>query len=232
MDVKRRQPIGIELVKRGLITEDQIQTALDYQKTHPSERLGDIIHDLNLCDPYLLIQAIGDIFGEKSMLVTMTDVKVQMDDYISVDVLRQNSAVIFDVVEGRAKVCFSDISNRKSIDTVRLLLLNRGIVMDRFVTFKSNIDAILSSMGGKVADKIGIGTDVTSMVDSIIKTGMDRRASDIHFEPMDNKVRIRYRIDGQLFDIAEISKDKQQQLIGRLKAISNMHQEKQESQDR
>lgn len=104
--------------------------------------------------------------------------------------------------------------------------------MDRFVTFKSNIDAILSSMGGKVADKIGIGTDVTSMVDSIIKTGMDRRASDIHFEPMDNKVRIRYRIDGQLFDIAEISKDKQQQLIGRLKAISNMHQEKQESQDR
>jgi len=232
MDVKRRQPIGIELVKRGIMTEAQIQTALDYQKSHPAEKLGDIIHELNLCDPYLLLQAIGEIFGEKTMLVSMADIKVQMDDYISVDVLRQNSAVIVDVVDGRAKVCFADISNRRATDSIRLLLLNRGIVMDKFITFKSNVDEILNSMGGRVSDKIGVGSDVTSMVDSIIKTGMDRRASDIHFEPMDNKVRIRYRIDGQLFDVAEIAKDKQQQLVGRLKAISNMHQEKQESQDR
>ena len=50
MDLRRRQPIGIELVKRGILTEDQIQTALDYQKVHPKEKLGDIIHDLKLCN--------------------------------------------------------------------------------------------------------------------------------------------------------------------------------------
>ena len=60
---------------------------------------------------------------------------------------------------------------------------------------------------------------------------MERRASDIHIEPMLNKVRVRYRIDGELFTVANIEKGKQQQIIGRLKAISNMHQEKQESQD-
>ena len=106
--------------------------------------------------------------------------------------------------------------------------------MDKYITFKSNIEEILKNMSGKVTDKIGSGsgTDVTSIVDSIIKTGMDRRASDIHFEPMENKLRIRYRIDGELFEVAEISKEKQPQVIGRLKAISNMHQEKQEAQDR
>ena len=48
---------------------------------------------------------------------------------------------------------------------------------------------------------------------------------------MQDKVRIRYRIDGELINAAFIGKDKQNQIIGRLKAISNMHQEKQESQD-
>ena len=160
------------------------------------------------------------------------NVKVKAEDFISTDVLKQNKAVLFDVEDGRAKVCFADTANKRTIETIRLLLLNRGLVMDRYVTFKSNIEYVLNGFGGEVTDKISVGTDITEMLDSIIKTAMNRRASDIHFEPMDDKVRIRYRIDGQLFDVADISKDKQSQMIGRLKAISNMHQEKQESQDR
>ncbi len=58
-----------------------------------------------------------------------------------------------------------------------------------------------------------------------------KRASDIHIEPEENSIRVRYRIDGELVTAATIEKDKQAELIGRLKAISNMHQEKQESQD-
>lgn len=135
-------------------------------------------------------------------------------------------------MNGKAKVCFADTANPRAIETIRLLLLNRGLVMDRYITFKSNVDEVLNSMAGRVSDKLGNANDVTSLVDSIIKTGMERRASDVHFEPMETKLRIRYRIDGELFEIAEISKEKQSQVIGRLKAISNMHQEKQESQDR
>ena len=60
---------------------------------------------------------------------------------------------------------------------------------------------------------------------------MEKRASDIHIEPLEDAIRVRYRIDGNLITAATIEKDKQSQLTGRLKAISNMHQEKQESQD-
>lgn len=97
MDVKRRQPIGIELVKRGIVNEEQIKTALEYQKQHPNEKLGDIIHKLELCDERELISAIGDIFGEKTMLIKPHNIKVKIDEYISPDVLRQNGAVLFDV---------------------------------------------------------------------------------------------------------------------------------------
>lgn len=234
MDVKRRQPIGIELVKRGVVNQNDIRVALDYQKQHPEEKLGDIIHKLNLCDERRLLAAIGEIFGEKTMLIKPHDIKVKIDQYISPDILKKNNAVLFDVQEGRAHVCFSDTANTRAIDTIRLLLLNRGLIMERYITFKSNIDEVLTSMEGRVSGNLGGsgGNDVTALVDSIIKTAMDRRASDIHFEPLETKLRIRYRIDGELFEVAEIAKDKQSQVIGRLKAISNMHQEKQESQDR
>ena len=68
-------------------------------------------------------------------------------------------------------------------------------------------------------------------VENLVKTAMEKRASDIHIEPMEDFIRIRYRIDGELFTAENISKAKQNQIIGRLKAISNMHQEKQESQE-
>ena len=60
---------------------------------------------------------------------------------------------------------------------------------------------------------------------------MEKRSSDIHIEPLENILRVRFRIDGELVTVANIDKSKQAQITGRLKAISNMHQEKQESQD-
>lgn len=220
MDVTRRQPIGIELVKRGVVNQDEIKTALDYQKQHPDAKLGDIIHDLKLCDERKLLDAIGEIFGEKTMLLHPHDIKVQIDEFISPDILKQNSAVLFDVEDGKAKVCFADTANRRAIDTIRLLLLNRGLVMDKYITFKSNIHEVLDSMAGRAAENFGngMGGDATTIVDSIIKNGMEKRASDIHFEPMENKLRVRYRIDGELFEIAEISKDKQTQIIRKIKS--------------
>lgn len=231
MDVKRSQPIGIELVRRGIVTEADIDKALDYQKRHPKKKIGDILDILKLCDPHILIDAIGEILEEKAIYLQENDIKINVLDYVSLDIIKENKAIPFDIVSGRVKVCFADTSNRKSTDVIRLLLLNKGLVMDRYITFESNIDNIVNSLEGVVSDDINTNTDVSGMVDSIIKTAMEKRASDIHIEPMEKFVRVRYRIDGQLITAATVDKEKQAQIVGRLKAISNMHQEKQEAQD-
>lgn len=114
MDVKRRQPIGIELVKRGVVTQEEIRVALDYQKEHPNEKLGDIIHKLGLCDEKILLYAIGDILGEKAILLQPHDIKVKMDEYISPDVLKRNKAVLFDVENRKSKGMFFRYSKHKS----------------------------------------------------------------------------------------------------------------------
>ncbi len=234
MDMRKRQPIGVELVKKGIVSEADIDNALKYQKEHPSKKIGDILYILNACEPTKLIEAIGEIIGAKGILLNASSIKIKLTDYISLDIAKKNKVVPFEVSSGKIKVCFASTVNNKKMDTVRLLFLNKGLVMESYITFESDIEKILKSLEGNVTNNLnvtGANDTVTGLVDSIIKTGIERRASDIHIEPMADQVRVRYRIDGELFTAAKIKKDKQQQIIGRLKAISNMHQEKQESQD-
>lgn len=231
MPQKQIQPLGIELAKRKIITETEIDKALSYQKMYPNKKLGDIIHMLHLCDSEELIKAIGEILDEKAILLEEGDIRVNVPEYISLDIAKKNKAIPFEVDGNKIKVCFADTTNKRSIDTIRLLLLNKGLVMDKYITFESNIDKILESLEGMASDNINTNRDITGLVDSIIKTAMEKRASDIHFEPMVDKLRVRYRIDGGLVNAVAIESDKMPQIVGRLKAISNMHQEKQESQD-
>ena len=70
MEVRRRQPIGVELVKRGIVTESDIEKALDYQRQHSNKKLGDIIYILDLCNPEMLIESIGDIVGTTGVVLT------------------------------------------------------------------------------------------------------------------------------------------------------------------
>lgn len=226
-----KAPIGIELIRRGVVTKEDIETAIDYQKEHPNKKLGDIINTLNLCPQKALIDAMGEILNEKVIILLMDSININIRDFVSLDVVRQTKAIPFDVVGGKVKVCFADTSNKKAIEQMRLLMLNKGLVMEKYLTFESNIDNIIDALTGKADDNISNINDVTGLVDTIIRAGMEKRASDIHIEPLENAVRVRYRIDGELVTVAEIDKKKQMQIINRLKAISNMHQEKQESQD-
>lgn len=234
MDVRKRQPIGIELVKRGIVTGDDINAALQEQKLNPDRKLGEILNDLHVCDSQVLINAIGEIMGVKGIILSSDVIKLEVLNYISLEIAKKNKAVPFDIENGKIKVCFADTTNIRNIETVRLLMLNKGLIIEPYITFENILNNILESLGGTAnrdMSRIGQDDNITEIIDSIIKSAMEKRASDIHIEPQKDEVRVRFRIDGELFTETSIPKEKQPQIIGRLKAISNMHQEKQESQD-
>ena len=231
MEIRKNVPIGIELVKKGLITEDDIQIALNYQKENPGKKIGDILFILKVCDPQLLLEAMGEILGEKTILLRPNDVKIDFLEYISLDVALKYKAIPFEIVGSKIKVCFTDSTNQRSIETIRLLLLNKGLIMEKYLTFESIVDNILKAFSTENVESINLNKDIITLVNSIITMAMEKRASDIHFEPMEEGIRVRYRIDGELLVVITVPNDKKEQLIGRLKAISNMHQEKQEAQE-
>lgn len=231
MDSKRRGPIGIELVKRGILSQADIDKAIEYQRRNPNKKIIEIIDILNLCDQYMLLQILGEILNENAIIFSHHDVKIDIKKYISVDMAKKYKAIPFEINGDKIKVCFADSSSSSAVEAVRLILLNKGFTMDKYITLEKNIRSVLNSLEGTDVDNIDAGEDATTLVDSIIKTAMRKRASDIHIEPLEDTVRVRYRIDGELIKATEIKKEKQQQIIGRIKAISNMFQEKQESQD-
>ncbi len=226
-----KKPIGVELVKRGIVKESDIETAIEYQKQHPGKKIGDILNILNLCPQKELIEAMGEILGENVIVLNSDDIKIQTSEYLPLNIAKACKAIMFEIIGKRAKVCFADTSNLKSIEQVRAYLLRYGLVMEKFLTFETNIENVIEAMENKQKAMISGGGDITKLVDTIIRSAMEKRASDIHIEPLAKSVRVRYRVDGELITVANIEKAKQAQLIGRLKAISDMHQEKQEAQD-
>ena len=231
METNKRGPIGIELVKRGLITQADINKALDYQRKHPEKKIVEIIRTLNLCDEYVLLEALGDILNEKTIMLSGNDVQISINKFISLDVANKYKVVPFQLSGNKIKVCFSDTLNNEAVDTIKLILLNKGYTMEKYISFEKNVLDVLKNFEGNSIESIESNGDATTLIDSVIRTAMKKRASDIHIEPLEDTIRVRYRIDGELVKATEIKKEKQQQLIGRLKSISNMFQEKQESQD-
>ena len=231
----KNQPLGIELVKKGIVTGQDIEKALKYQETHRSRRIGDILYILKVADPNKLINAVGEILGKKGKYLEFNNIGVEPTDYIPFDVMKKNKAVPFEVEAGRIKVAFADIaSSESSIKSIKLLMLNKGLVLDVYIAFQSNVEEFLESyeeQSNKDMENIAGNETTTEIIDNIIKLAIEKRASDIHIEPQIDAVRVRFRIDGELFVITTVPKDRQAQLIGRLKAISNMHKEKQNSQD-
>ena len=231
----KNQPLGIELVKRGIVTGQDIEKALKYQETHRSRRIGDILYILKAADPYKLINAVADILEKKGKYLQYDSIGIEPTDYIPFDVMKKNKAVPFEVDSGRIKVAFADVaSSENSIKSIKLLMLNKGLVLDVYISFQSNVEEFLESyeeQSNKDMENIAGNETTTEIIDNVIKLAIEKRASDIHIEPQIDSVRVRFRIDGELFVITSVPKDRQAQLIGRLKAISNMHQEKQNSQD-
>ena len=132
----------------------------------------------------------------------------------------------FDIEGNTLKVAFSDPLNANRVKEVELLLMNQGYDMEIYVTLYTSIMKQISNIKTvktKYVDKEE--KDITKLIDNIIMTAIEKRASDIHIEPMEDKVRIRYRIDGELVTVTELPKDRQDIITGRIKAISNMHQE-------
>ena len=229
-----KTPLGVLLIRKGLIKETDIDKAIEYQKSHRGVKLGEIFHILKVCDDQALLNTIAEQNGFKPVQLDPV-LNFPFTQYISLDIVKQHKVIPFEINENRIKVAFAEPENKDLQKMIRLILLSKGgLVMEPYVTFGSYIDAIIKNMEAKPEDTSAFdtyGRDISQLIDNIIRSGMAKRASDLHFEPMENLLRVRFRIDGELVEIARIEKEKQQQIIGRLKSISNMHQEVTLSQD-
>ena len=203
MAKERSFPIGIELVKRGLLKEEDVAVALEYQKNNTRKKMGDIINILNLCPEDKLIVAMSEILDEKFIKMDMNTLKVNMTEYISLDIAKENKAILFDVIGNKAKVCFADTSNVKCVEQIKAILMHKGLILEKYMSFENKIQNVLRQLGGKASEKITDGSsDIIGLVDTIIKSdysiGQQVDAVDYYLQNIENYTNDITHIEGTI----------------------------------
>ena len=221
----RRNPVGVEFIKRGLLTEVQVDRVLEYQKDHKDLKFGEIVDILDMCDKKQLLETLAYKMQVTPVMLD-GDLDVNPVNYLPRDVIINYKVLPFDLEGNKLKVAFCDPQNATKVREIELLLMNQGYDMEVYLTLYTSIMRQISNIRTVTTSYVDKEEkDITKLIDNIIVTAMQKRASDIHIEPMENKVRVRYRIDGELITVTELPKDRQGIITGRIKSISGMHQE-------
>lgn len=221
----RRNPVGVEFIKRGLLTEVQVDRVLEYQKDHKDLKFGEIVDILDMCDKKQLLETLAYKMQVTPVMLD-GDLDVNPVNYLPRDVIINYKVLPFDLEGNKLKVAFCDPQNATKVREIELLLMNQGYDMEVYLTLYTSIMHQISNIRTVTTSYVDKEEkDITKLIDNIIVTAMQKRASDIHIEPMENKVRVRYRIDGELITVTELPKDRQDIITGRIKSISGMHQE-------
>lgn len=85
----KKVPLGIELVKRKVATESDIKEAIRYQKEHPKLKIGEALAELGTIDEKELVTAMGEILGEKVIIMRPELVNVNISKYMSMDIAKR-----------------------------------------------------------------------------------------------------------------------------------------------
>lgn len=222
---EKKNPIGVELIKKGLLTQSQVERVLDYQKNHRDMKFAEIVDVLDMCNKTELLNALSEKLKVTPAYLE-EGVEINPVEFLPRDVIINYRVIPFALAGSTLSVAFSDPLDVNKVKEVELLLMNQGFDMEIYVTLYTYIMKEISNIktvGVKDINKDE--KDITKLIDNIILTAIEKRASDIHVEPMEDKVRIRYRIDGELINVTELPKSRQDIITGRIKSISNMHQE-------
>jgi type II secretory ATPase GspE/PulE/Tfp pilus assembly ATPase PilB-like protein len=240
----QRRPLGKILRERGILSEDQLRIALIEQKRNGLP-LGKTLVKLGFLSEATLREALSENLGQSDI-----DVSRVVADPAALALVPKSFATRFSVLpvalDRTRRVLTVAVGNPNNVVVLdQLNEMLRGEVsaearisseaevtraIDRFYGHELSIDGILNEIEtGEVdyesltsADG-GYTQPIVRLIDAIVGDAVSRRASDIHFEPEQGFVRIRYRIDGVLRQIRALHSKYWSAMLVRIKVISGMN---------
>src|SRR3989338_5961657 len=249
MDIKKTRRLGELLVEAALITEQQLEIALDQQKLEHLP-LGDILIKNGFCKDIDIAQTISMQLGIKYIELSSTIIEPE-----AIQLIPQKIALMYKLIpvcidRTVLTVVMIDPLNLNVID--ELTLVTRCKIVPAISTAREIATAI--SHHYSIADAvinlpIGLGSGVSinlievvqeaatniaddvkkselppiiKLVNEIIFNAVSSRASDIHMEPHQTEVKLRNRVDGLLIDVMQLPKWLQGSLTSRIKIMAKL----------
>ena len=240
--VKRKsKQLGQILIELGYIKPEQLEVALEEHRKTPKS-LGRVLIDLGMIKESDLVRALAEQVGLE--FVDLNDFQI---DSVATSLLpealaRRYRALPIGERDGRLLVAMSDPANVYALDDIRTIT-GRDVLpvvatandveaaIQKFAGMDSQVEAMANIVADASEDDDDTDLDVAvedapivRLVNAIMTQAVGDRASDVHIEPREHDVRIRFRVDGVLIEpMPPAPKNIQNGLVSRLKVMADLN---------
>lgn len=244
-----KERIGEKLVKNALITPDQL---LDAQKAQSGSgvRLGSQLVKLGHITEEQLVDFLGKEYGLPSIILKDMYPPAEVIKLIPINIVQKYMAIPFERKGATLNVAMTDPSNIFAVDDLKFLTgYSIGVyvtseeslkwAIDNMYDQASTLDDAISGFGGEGegeveltadGDQIAVGdlekeadqAPVIKLVNVILLDAIKKGASDIHIEPYEKFLRIRFRLDGMLYEVMKPPLRMKNAIVSRLKIMSKL----------
>lgn len=253
-DLRKKKRIGDMLIEEGIITQEQLEDALEKNKT-ARKKIGEMLVDLG----YATEEAIATGLSKQLNIPTISLQGMTIEEDIlklaDGNLLRKHVMIPFEYSEYNMniiRVAMADPMDMRGVDDFSIVTNLQVepviatpheilLALDKYYGDSEAKRAaeqyakergILNLQRQQDEDEDVANSPIVQLVKSIIEQAARQDASDIHIEPLEEKIRIRYRIDGTLYEKSNYDKNLLNAIVARVKIIGGMDiSEKRKPQD-
>ena len=239
-----RRPIGQILITQGVISEDQLRIAL-LEQMKSNQPVGKLLVALGFVSEATLRDALGESLGHKPVDLSNSIIDADALRLVPRELAKRHLllALSYSRHEQRLTIAIADPNDIVALDKLRTLIHPELLIetliageseiaraIDQYYGHELSIDGILHEIETGEIDYRSLSASldeysqpVVRLVDALLTDAVKHDASDVHFEPEANFLRIRYRIDGILRQIRALHKTYWAAMAVRIKVVSGMN---------
>ncbi|HPL54683.1 MAG TPA: GspE/PulE family protein [Bacillota bacterium] len=241
--MKKNLRLGDMLVSSGKLSREQLEEAINLQKTEKTKRLGEIIVELGYTSEEDVLKMIEEQLGIPILDLANYNVNPKATAMVPENIARKYDLIPVDVLDNELLVAMSDPLNIFALDDIRLVtgmklrtaLASKTIIertVNKYYSQEGSRKIVKefeeefvpgSQMEIEDSEQLDVNSaPVVKLVNTIISQAMRNKASDIHIEPYEGIIRVRIRIDGDLQEIMRFSKRSHMAIVTRIKIMGRM----------
>jgi len=244
-EVEQSKDLGAILVEKGLISNDQLQVAKKQMNLTGQSSLGDILVSMGFVTESALGEAISKTSGIEKFDLKSIVLDPRLIRKVPKDVALRHKIIPVSIEPKKVLVAVHDVYDVIALDKVKKFFPSNFTiepvyspesdileVIDQYYDYEMSIDGILKEIEN-AKEGLESQTDahdvedyknpIVRLVDSILIDAVHMSASDIHFEPEESFLRLRYRVDGKMRQVKAFHKDYWPPIAVRIKIMSSMN---------
>jgi len=244
--IPTQKRIGHILIEMGKVTQAQLDEALALKRDRGGA-IGAVLVDLGYCEPTDISAALAVQAGMRRVDLDTMDIPPEVIEKMDAMVARSYSVVPVEFADGKLTVAVSDPNNFRALDELHMLLDYEIVAavadpqallraLDKYYAHAESVEAVIGELGATAEwiserqEDIDL-EDIRAMSESqpvkkllnlVLLQAIRDKASDIHFEPFEDEFKMRYRIDGVLYEMVPPPRHIALAVASRIKVMSNL----------